>query len=342
MSLTIQPFVADRSHPTFRDGQLLMKENFVDPSATTEDYLDWLYLRNPFGNAKGFIVYEDGRPVSQLFLIFQQCLHQGRLHRVAVASNACTSPSHRKQGLFHRLVVLLVDEARAAGVPFIWAYPNPSSLRGFLKAGFEVVKQSFLEVSPVNCFGILADLFSRERFTVLAGTEDVPLVRGEWQKFRLLSAADGLTDAAPDRSRVDPLLWHVPLTREQLAWRYFQAPGRQYYVLEHKTSGRILILRCIRLFGMKTALIMKSDASGPGEYNALLRDVGRDLKGVVNFCTSMPSETTGPGVRALFRGRFPVPRQVSPRQFPLVIYPVAGRSVLQSRFDFVLGDYEAL
>ena len=76
----------------------------------------------------------------------------------------------------------------------------------------------------------------------------------------------------------------------------------------------------------------------------MLGDIKVDLKGKINFLTTLPSEFTKPGFKNILQGRFLVPARLGPRKFPLAIYPIRLPLPMANPecFDFVLGDYEAL
>lgn len=344
MSVIYKPFVADACDRSFSDSQKLMAANFSDKVATSHEFLEWLYLKNPFGKAIGFIAYDGDVPVSQLFLTFQQAVFNGELHTVAVASNACTMESHRGQGHFHRIFMLLVEEAKKMDVPFIWAYPNPNSLRGFIKTGFSIVKECSLELVPISVLGIASDLLKKKSFTVDASVGDVAVDMARLKKFTLLTPDTQAQWSEPDIASERHRVWRVPMTHEQLSWRYLGDSMRKYYPLLHEETGTIVVLRFIHLFGLKTALIMKSDARSRSAYQNQLKDLKIDLRGKVNFLTTMPSEFTRPGLGNIIRGRFLVPASMGPRKFPLAIYPLRASIpvTFPESFDFVLGDYEAL
>ena len=344
MSVVYKPFVADSCHQSFLDSQKLMAANFSDKVASSTEFLEWQYLKNPFGKAIGFIAYDGDDPVSQLFLTFQQVVFDGELHVVAVASNACTMESHRGQGHFHKIFMLLVDEARKLDVPFIWAYPNPNSLRGFIKTGFRIVKECSLELVPVSILGIVRDLLYKKPFSIDASVGDASVDMGQLSKFSLLTSDTQVQWPKFDVKSVRDRVWRVPLTHEQLLWRYLSNSMRKYYPMFHEATGTTVILRFVNLFGLTTALIMKSDARTQSVYQKVVKDLRIDLKGKVSFLTTMPSEFTRPGPRNFIRGRFLVPARLSPRKFPLAIYPIRSSIPLASpeSYDFVLGDYEAL
>lgn len=340
MSIVLRPFVADRNHQSFLDSHLLMKENFTDDTATSVEFLDWLYLKNPYKKAMGIIAYDGDKPVSQLFLSFQECSYKGSKKTVAIASNACTSPAYRNQGLFAKIFARLIEEAKTQDIPFIWAYPNPSSLKGFLKSGFHIVQEKSLELTPISYFGMLSEAIKKEKFSVLTNTEE-PAVPLHDLKYFTIKKSDQISNKPVNHSELEPS-WKVPLTKVQMRWRYELVPARKYFMLEQQSTGHIIILRFVKLFGIKTGLIMKTTATNNSEYNHLLKELSNDLKGKISFLTTLPSNSTGPKFSNIFHHRFLVPHQLSPRKFPLAVFPLQNEKILGDDFDFVLGDYEAL
>ena len=49
MSVVYKPFIADACDQSFLDSQKLMAANFSDKVASSTEFLEWQYLKNPFG-----------------------------------------------------------------------------------------------------------------------------------------------------------------------------------------------------------------------------------------------------------------------------------------------------
>ncbi len=335
MALEFRPFVADRNHPTFADSVKLMQSNFPDRSATSAEFLDWLYLQNPYKKAIGYICYDDNRPVSQLFVTFQMGSFQGSNQIIGIASNACTESTHRKLGLFHKIFTLLMADCKKMHIPFVWAYPNPSSLRGFQKTGFQVVKDVNLEITPVTLVSAAKD-FLQKKTDVLGETVDLPWNTAQLKGFREIVKTK---DESPSTA-VSTAVWQIPLTELQIQWRYLNHPTRKYYVLHHGETNAIVVLRLFSLFGVKTAGVMKTSSMNSQTYAKVLKDLKPNLKNTCSIFMSLGTRSWSP--LDLLRGRIRLPIKVSPRRFPLAVYPLQKMDLTSTQFEFSFGDYEAL
>jgi hypothetical protein len=340
MAIEFRKFIPEETHSTFRDSLLLMEYNFTDPSATSAKFLQWLYLDNPYRQAIGYIAYDGDTPASQLFITFQSAVLNGKEFIVGLASNACTMPEYRKQGLFHKIFQRLVEDCRALGVPFIWAYPNPASLRGFLKTGFDIRQGLSLEVMPTNYFGLVRELKNKEKFQIMAATEDVPIAIENTTEFELV--VNPRKASVPSTNSANEI-WHTPMDLRQVEWRYWQHPTRTYHILRHKKSDEWIVLRFIRLFGMKAAVLMKTSCQNKKQFRGILADLKIYLRPKINFTTTLQSDFLSNPLVDMFQGCFRIPYFLSPRRFPLAIYTIDKNLVnAASRFSFALGDYEAL
>lgn len=342
MALDFVPFEPNRGSATFAASQALMSATFQDQSASTADFLDWWYLRNHCGPAYGYIVYDGPTPVAHLFMLVQEAIFEGELRRIAVLSNAVTVPSHRGQGIFPRLLERFVEDARKLGVAFIWGYPNVHALSGYFKVGFDSPSQATLELAPVSIRGIFGELRNRQEFTTDAQVAELPADLSRLEAFEVVDR-DGLLARPPGNGSLGrDDVWRLPMTTSFMSWRFLEHPTRTYHLLRHRASGHLAVLRFIQLFGMRTALLMKSDALDPRAYRDLLADLRHGLRGQASFVTTLPSVLTRPGFARLPDARFHVPHRFAPRKFPLVVRSIDAPSEAQrsGRFDFVLGDYE--
>lgn len=337
MTLEFRPFVPSADHPTFRDGVKLMQENFPDASATSPDFLRWLYLENPYGKAKGYLAYDGETPVAQIFLAFQGARLGKRAETVAVAVNGCTASTHRRQGLYEKIFRLLIEDARRDGLPFILAFPNPSTRNGVLKAGLQIVKDSCLEIAFPSLPDAVAAFFRKEKISVLGETEDLP-----WPARDLPGFVHVPWENANPRPSAFPG-WHIPFDRTQLLWRYAQHPTRKYYLLRHEKTGALVVVRFFRLFNVKACAILKTDARDSKEWHAVLKSLRRALRSQVACVLKLESEDLPLTATSPFHGRFGIPLALAPRRFPLAIYPLREDFTYKpDSFAISFGDYDVL
>lgn len=62
--------------------------------------------------------------------------YQGRKFLASQGSSAMTHPDHRRRDLFYKTAKKTYELAKAEGVAFSFAFPNPSSYPGFMKLGW--------------------------------------------------------------------------------------------------------------------------------------------------------------------------------------------------------------
>lgn len=341
MSIDYKRFVPDTTDRTFLDSCRLMKANFTDPTALNSKFLKWLYIDNPFKKAMGYIAYDGDIPASQLFITFQRARLNGREHTIGIMSNGCTMPDYRKQGHFLKIFTMLLDDCRKTGIPFIWAYPNPASLRGFIKTGFDHLRDFRLVLIPVSFTGFVKEMLQKEKIDIMGTTEDVPLDLSDNSLFEIIKEEN--IPGSTIRDRELDGIWHTPLDAEQLKWRYINHPTRKYYILHHKELDEWIIIRLLKLFGMKPAVILKTSAGSRKIFNRLLKDLKSCLKDKASFLMMLEDINLSHPYSDCLKGRFFVPVRLSPRRFPLEVYPInrdiTGKSPVMS---FSFGDYEVL
>lgn len=340
MNIEFKKFIPSENHFTFNDSIKLMKYNFTDPSATSEEFLKWLYLDNPFGRAIGYIAYDGDIPASQLFITFQNGRYEGKDYKIGIASNACTMPNYRKKGLYYKIFTMLVKDCNSLGIPFIWAYPNPASLRGFLKTGFEIKMENCLVVIPVNYHGLLKEVLKKEKFKIMGETRDLDIFPENNDDFEVL---DDSEDISLPLDRDADSTWHTPLDPDQLRWRYLNHPTRKYYLLRHIETNECILLRFISLFGMKPGIILKTSCRDRKTFGLITRNLKKYLHNKINFMMMLKDYKLSKPIPDSLKGRFALPGIINPRRFPLAVYPIDKKLIgIKDKFSFALGDYEVL
>lgn len=85
--------------------------------------------------------------------------YQGKKFLASQGSSAMTHPDHRRRNLFYKTAAKTYELAKAEGVAFSFAFPNPSSYRGFMKLGWshDGNINSYHFIVPTIPFGYLAN-----------------------------------------------------------------------------------------------------------------------------------------------------------------------------------------
>jgi GNAT superfamily N-acetyltransferase len=114
---------------------------FPNTNRFTPDYIAWLYVQNPDGNAFGFDAREDGVLAAHYVCIPAQAYIDGRVVRVLLSLNTATHPRFQGKGLFTKLAAMTYEAAGAAGFEGIYGVANANSTPGFIrKLGFQLVR----------------------------------------------------------------------------------------------------------------------------------------------------------------------------------------------------------
>jgi GNAT superfamily N-acetyltransferase len=136
--------------PDAREGvRALLRETFGSCAV-----FDRVVDGNPLGEPVAVVAAHDGRVVG--FNTWNPWIvHGPRGPVVAYQSGAsAVSDTMRGQGIFGKLLRLGEEVARGRGVAALFGFPNPASLPGFLKVGWEQPSVLRLFVSPLPSLGV--------------------------------------------------------------------------------------------------------------------------------------------------------------------------------------------
>ena len=107
----------------------------------TPAYLDWLYLRNPDGQAVGFDAWDGDTLAAHYVCIPARAWVEGCEVTVLLSLNTATHPDYQGKGLFTRLAAMTFESGAAAGYDGVYGVANANSTPGFVrKLGFQLVR----------------------------------------------------------------------------------------------------------------------------------------------------------------------------------------------------------
>lgn len=130
----------------------LIQKN-LDPDFTVELF-KWKHLDNPFGKSYGLLALDDEKIVGLRMFMFWNFTSNGSKSVIKAIRPVDTvvDKNFRGQGLFKKLTLTGLDECRGE-YDFIFNTPNENSLPGYLKMGWEKLKQeNYFKVGLVNPF----------------------------------------------------------------------------------------------------------------------------------------------------------------------------------------------
>ncbi|MFC0676875.1 GNAT family N-acetyltransferase [Lysobacter korlensis] len=119
------------------------------------DYLRWLYLDNPLGEAVGFDAFDGERLAAHYICTRAQVSLEGRPGPALLSLNTATHPDFQGRGLFTKLAELTYETGASEGSGFVYGVANANSTPGFLrKLGFGLVAplEARFGVGPLGRF----------------------------------------------------------------------------------------------------------------------------------------------------------------------------------------------
>jgi len=236
----------------------LLAETFPGSDISAPAYLDWLYVRSPFGPViESNLDDEQGR-AGHYALVPIALSREGAGAGGALSLNTAVHARARGGGTFVRLATETIDAARRRGVDTILGVANANSTPGFIR------RLEFELVCPLPV-------------TLTLPLPLPALVRGidsAWHDDASFAAGGPAADAgallAPPAVG-ETRRW----TEETLAWR-LQRPGARYAL--HRADDLLAVTCAAARGGVPVAVLLKVFAAAPlgsGRSGALVRAVCR-------------------------------------------------------------------
>lgn len=231
----------------------------------TAEFWSWKHLDNPFGESPCLLAVREGRiGALRAFMRWEWRLGDERVSTVR-AVDTVTHPDFRRQGLFRRLTLQLVEEMRQEGVAFVFNTPNQYSRPGYLKMGWEIAGRVPVLVRPRRLTGLLR-YFGKSSapapdLSGLPRLEDVPdevlgeVVHGPGARERFRTAR----------------------TRDFLIWRYQRIPGIRYHALWKRGSAPALVIFRGRVRRGMSEVTVTEVLGNAAEAAALLHRLTHDV-----------------------------------------------------------------
>lgn len=198
----------------------------------SEAYFRWKHLQNPFGASKIILAKEGGQLIGlRTFMQWTWVRNQESVQAVRAVDTA-TDPAHQGKGIFKKLTLQAVDECKAEGVGLVFNSPNPQSIAGYLKMGWQVAGRLAI------CFGP-GSIFPRKFYTE-GLTEMADL-------FPIDAAITRITDPAWRISGGSN--WHTPINKAYLHWRFATCPVARYgAIIEPGAFGLVYRVKKLKYF----------------------------------------------------------------------------------------------
>jgi GNAT superfamily N-acetyltransferase len=229
----------------------------------TPEFWRWKHVANPFGASLGlYRLAEPEKPTSEIVglrMLLRWAFDGGRI-AAARAVDTATHPAHRRRGVFSGLTCEALDRLTEAGVHLVFNTPNPASLAGYRRLGWQVVTRwprYFRLRRPIAYWRHRLGIPTRAREARAAWTACFGPDVQPWERFvaggpsRL---ADLVECAEAGRARRP---YRTPRTWPFLQWRYGRLaelhrehgagePYLRYGVLPVEDGGRLRAAAVLR------------------------------------------------------------------------------------------------
>ncbi len=143
-SYTIRPFVEADLPEVLEVMRLSLGESEVN--RRTDDLFAWKHFDNPFGRSIILIADAGGRIAGlRAFMRWELTTPSGQVVRSVRPVDTATHPDFRRMGIFRKLTMAALEEAKADGVHLVFNTPNADSGAGYRSMGWK-------DVQPIGAF----------------------------------------------------------------------------------------------------------------------------------------------------------------------------------------------
>jgi N-acetylglutamate synthase-like GNAT family acetyltransferase len=199
----------------------LLKSSLGNISSTKSvAYWNWKHVNNPFGPSPVLVAEEDNQLIGVRAMMQWHWIEKGKVYKSLRAVDTATHPSYQGKGIFTKLTMQLINQAKEDEFDFIFNSPNSQSTPGYLKMGWVVWGKMPLWIKLIP--GLSA--FKPEKFEACCD---------------FLQIAD--LNEIPINSFVSDSMQTVQ-TAGFLKWRYKDCPVKKYGLDKSEKNGNTLWL----------------------------------------------------------------------------------------------------
>jgi GNAT superfamily N-acetyltransferase len=116
---------------------------FGERSNINTETFKWFNLKPPLyeNMSFAFIDSEKSKIIAAYGLLPGDVTIKGQIRKFAIATNAMTHPDYTGQGLFQLIGKESLGFAKSVGISLAFGVPNPQSIKGHLKVGWNIVNE---------------------------------------------------------------------------------------------------------------------------------------------------------------------------------------------------------
>jgi hypothetical protein len=112
-----------------------------------QEYLQWLYQKNPLGTAIGYNAYSQDRLIGHYACVPCMWTQGDATYKVLLSLNTAIDPAFQRRGIFSTLAKQTYDLAKELEYDFVYGISNGNSTYGFYKLGFEILGPLYLQTA---------------------------------------------------------------------------------------------------------------------------------------------------------------------------------------------------
>lgn len=190
----------------------------------SEELFLWKHSKNPFGTSKTFLAKVDGKIVGLRTFMPWCWVRDNEIIKAVRAVDTATDPAFQGKGIFKKLTLYAIEISKADGVDMVFNTPNPASMAGYLKMGWESGGRLPIFIGPGSIFPTKWNI---EIETILQQSYPIPDMEVH------LTSND---------------YFHTPITSSYLKWRYLECPVVRYGAVIENDFGFVFRLKKINNF----------------------------------------------------------------------------------------------
>ena len=345
LDITIHPYQPDQTTDILDLVRLSLGE--AGNRRKTADFWQWKHTDNPFGPSYGLYAWAEAQQIAvglRTLLRWHFQSPDGQPIQAVRAVDTATHPDFQRRGIFSKLTQQALAELTEAEMHLIFNTPNPRSLQGYLKLGWQIVEKWPMFIKPLKPLGLLKAISRRP-----TATPDQDLFQSTFQSGVLPWVAfvnryrnqlpTFITNWEASRAQVG---YRTSRNLPYLQWHYGQHPYILYGVCALEQAGALTgfaILRPNLRYGLKEVIITELFLQEPdrkiGQW--LLKQLFKQLKG--DYVVAHFAQGTLERQLITRSGFLKIPRQG--RTFVVrPLNPVPDDPYSPRNWDLTIGDLE--
>lgn len=232
----------DFSQKAFIDRSLALLRTVFPDAVFSKEWWDWKYLRNPFGEPRGWYTECNDEIVGLRLLIPNRFRMGDDIYTGYQLVDTATHPDHGRKGIFSAMTKKAIEKIESEN-SFFFNFPNENTLPGYISLGWR-------QISDMNWF------FS---------------ITGHGAVFRKYRKGEFRQPSMSQKKFIHNIC--TDWNETAINWRFREHPFNTYYSF-NPSSKEFVIYRIISVRGFKTAVIMLAQSS---DYRALCMEFLKNL-----------------------------------------------------------------